>query len=146
MSQRGMTLTGDWTGVYDYSQNAAEPVSFQASLFDVAGVLWGTMQEPNTFAPILETELSADVQGMRMGREVSFRKTYQGNPVGGEEPIDYFGYVSADGTRIEGRWQIGVVGAVFGQPAFGGPFVMTRDEVMVAKDERLAAVGAGALI
>jgi len=123
MQRRGLTLTGDWTGVFDYADagETADAVPFVASLFDVAGAIWGTTQEPNTFVPGAAAEIAAEVNGTRSGREVRLRKVYVGAPTGADLPIDYAGHVSADGNRIEGRWQIVDLGR-----RISGAFVMNR--------------------
>ena len=136
MTARGTTLHGDWTGVYDYGDNgddaSADPVPFTASLFDIAGAVWGTTREPNTFAPDAGDELHASVNGTRSGREVRFRKTYRGRPKGGEVPIDYAGHVMRDGNRIEGRWQLAIPGRMI-----AGSFVMNRKPGVAAVATRV---------
>ncbi len=114
------SIGGDWTGVFDYDADGAEAVAFTAMVFDIRGVIWGTTQERNSFSPVPTTELFADITGTRIGREVTFTKTYQGPPPGGEYPVAYAGHVSANGRRIEGRWKI------TGPFAVEGPFVMNR--------------------
>ena len=116
-----MDLSGDWTGVYEYGFGGADAVPFAASLFDVGGVVWGSSLEPNTFSPGAGEELEAEISGSRSSRELHFRKVYLGRPVHGEDPVHYTGLVSADGTRIEGRWTIRNF-----QGSQSGPFVMNR--------------------
>lgn len=124
----GVSIGGDWTGVYDYGQNQGDPVPFTAMLFDIRGAIWGTTTEPNTFAADAGDVLSADVNGSRTGQEVRFSKTYQGRPSGGEYAAAYTGHVAAGGNRIEGEWRIATP---FGTR--GGPFVMTRAPGVVVK-------------
>lgn len=125
MQTRPTSLAGNWTGVYDYDDadtgGGPEAVPFTASLFDVAGAVWGTTREPNTFAPGFGEALDAEVNGTRTGTEVRFRKVYVGPPPNGEFPVEYAGHVVADGARVEGFWQIR-------HPTrpIGGPFVMNR--------------------
>lgn len=107
--------------MYDYDGDSGDPVAFNAELTDIGGVVWGTVCEPNSFAPGAGTELEADVSGMRSGAEVRFRKTYRGAPAGGDHPVDYAGTINAEGTRLSGRWLIRA-----GFATIGGPFVMDR--------------------
>lgn len=139
MEPRGLTLTGDWTGVYDYADAGAtsDAVPFVAILFDVAGAVWGTTRELNTFLPADGIELTADINGTRSGREVQLRKSYLGAPPGGELPITYAGRVSPDGNRIEGRWQI-----LTPRGLVRGAFVMNRKPGLSAEATRLAKSGA----
>ena len=62
-----LSVEGAWTGVYDYDGDSGDPVAFNAELTDIGGVVWGTVCEPNSFAPGAGTELEADVSGMRSG-------------------------------------------------------------------------------
>lgn len=127
----GLSIGGDWTGVFDYDGDGGDPVAFTAKLSDVIGVIWGETAEPNSFAPGEGTELYADISGMRSGREVHFRKVYEGAPKGGEYPVEYFGHVNADGTHISGRWRIHA-----GVSSIAGPFVMDRPKSASATREK----------
>lgn len=120
MHKGTLTLSGDWTGVYDYADTPDEAVPFTAALTDVGGVVWGTTQEPNTFSQAVSHDLHATVSGVRSGPEVRFRKVYDGRAEN-HEPIIYSGHLSPDGNRIEGRWRI-----ASGTASFHGPFVMNR--------------------
>jgi hypothetical protein len=121
MSAGALSLSGAWTGVFDYSNTQDDAVTFTATLTDVGGVIWGTIREPNSFSPIAVTELRAEVTGIRSRWEVRFRKEYTGYVPGGEEVIAYAGQVAANGNRISGDWRIALPGA-----PVGGPFVMNR--------------------
>lgn len=119
-----ISLSGDWTGVYDYSDAPDfDPVTFYASLTDVAGVIWGTSLERST-APDSDDMLEAALNGSRSGREVRFRKVYTSDMHGGELPIDYAGTLSTDGNRITGTWRFFVTGT-----KTTGPFIMNRHPV-----------------
>jgi hypothetical protein len=133
VSEGPASLSGDWTGVYDYSNTPAEAVAFNAALTDVGGVIWGVTVEPNSFSPVAETTLSAAISGSRSGREVRFRKEYDHGIPGGEDPVHYRGTLTSDGMRIEGEWRILVPGQ-----AFGGPFVMNRLRGAKAEQTRAA--------
>jgi hypothetical protein len=128
MTGTGVSIGGDWTGVYDYGANQGDPVPFTAMLFDIRGAVWGTITEPNTFVADAGDNLVSDVNGIRSGQEVRFTKTYQGRPSGGEYAIAYTGLVSAGGNRIEGEWRLATP---FGSR--NGPFVMNRAPGVQAK-------------
>lgn len=129
-----MSLSGEWTGVYEYADDPRDPVPFNATLTDVGGVIWGETQEPNTFSPGADKHLTADISGIRTRAELRFRKEYTGRPPGARHPIDYFGHVTADGQRIEGRWQIHVPGV-----KWGGKFIMNRHPERAKAKTRQAA-------
>lgn len=122
MAKPSLSLSGTWTGVYDYDDPAHDPVSFNADLMDIAGVLWGETSEPNTFSPIAAKHLIASVSGLRTGREVTFTKEYQAIVQGGEEVVFYAGQVTEDGQRIKGTWRIRFPHEI------SGPFVMNRTD------------------
>lgn len=121
MPTRPTSLAGNWTGVFDYDDPDTDAVPFTASLFDIAGAVWGTTREPNSFAPGAGEALDAEVNGTRTGTEVRFRKAYVGAPPGGDFPVDYAGHVVASGNRVEGRWEIR-----HPTQTIAGPFVMNR--------------------
>lgn len=125
MPDQGISIGGDWTGVYDYGDGGpdfgGDAVPFTAMLFDLRGVIWGSIREPNRLAAIPSRELFADISGSRRSREVVFTKTYEGAPPGYEMPVAYAGQISSGGQRIEGRWTIR---APLGD--ISGPFVMNR--------------------
>lgn len=134
MQTRATSLAGNWTGVFDYDDAETEAVPFTASLFDVAGAVWGTTREPNSFAPGAGAALDAEVNGTRTGTEVRFRKVYVGAPKGGELPVDYAGHVVANGNRVEGRWEIR-----HPTQTIAGPFVMNRAPGLKAEAARRVA-------
>lgn len=117
-----LSLSGNWTGVYDYPVASMDPVPFFAELTDVAGVVWGTTTEPRTgaFGGVTD-ELTANLSGYRSRREIRFEKRYDPVIEGGENAIHYAGIISEDGNRIEGKWSISD-----GFAGFSGPFVMDR--------------------
>ncbi len=134
MQSRPTSLAGNWTGVFDYDDPDTDAVPFTASLFDVAGAVWGTTREPNSFAPGAGEALDAEVNGTRTGAEVTFRKVYTPQPPNGEDPVLYSGHVVADGQRVEGRWEIRhPVGTI------GGPFVMNRERGKTVEAPRAVA-------
>lgn len=130
MAKPTLSLSGAWTGVYDYDDPGRDAVSFVASLTDIAGVIWGETSEPNSFSPIPDTDLVASVSGLRTGREVTFSKEYQASVQGGEDVVFYAGQVSENGQRIKGTWRIRFPFEI------GGPFVMDRADGAVAARQR----------
>lgn len=110
------SLSGYWTGVYDYAQ-ADEPVPFNAILTDVGGQISGEIIEPNTFAHAPDRELFSSLAGALEGGSVTFVKHYEALPGAGHTVL-YVGEVDARRTKIEGRWRIG--------SSWSGPFVMNR--------------------
>ncbi len=123
-----ISLSGDWTGVYDYSEATNfDPVTFHASLTDIAGVIWGTSLEKSAL-PDSSDMIESALNGSRSAREVRFRKVYTSDMNGGELPIDYAGVLSADGNRITGNWRFFI-----SNPLGGGPFVMNRHPVKEAE-------------
>lgn len=127
MNTKPLSLGGEWTGVFDYASAQDAAVPFTASLTDVAGVIWGTTCEANTFSPAAVTELHANINGVRSLTEVRFRKEYD-NVVGGEDIVHYMGHVSPGGDRIAGEWRILLPGY-----ETGGPFVMNRNKGLETK-------------
>lgn len=116
------SLTGAWTGVYDYPTNADDPVAFTATLEETAGALLGEIAEPNTFADAAVDCLLSTISGAHADGQVSFVKCYEGLP-GADHEVRYDGSVDAALTKIVGTWRIAtdVVGG-----AWSGPFVMNR--------------------
>ena len=112
------SLTGSWTGVYDYAAGYGEPVSFNALLVEEAGAVSGETMEPNTFAAEGVDCLLATISGARADGQLSFLKRYEGLPGAGHE-VRYDGVVNEDLTKIEGQWRIERSG-------WSGPFVMNR--------------------
>lgn len=114
------SLSGFWTGVYDYPGGHREPVPFSAVIEDVAGALGGEIVEPNTFSSAKERELFASLSGTRQGGSVHFIKTYERVPNGGHSLV-YDDILDAAATRIDGTWSTT-------PPAWplSGPFVMNR--------------------
>ncbi|MEL6280197.1 MAG: hypothetical protein AAFQ73_13630 [Pseudomonadota bacterium] len=133
MADRPKSLTGHWTGVYDYPNAFAEPVPFNAEIDESAATFVGESEEPNTFADPMVDTLLATLAGHREGDAVSFVKTYA--PVSGAgHKVRYEGVANADLTKIEGRWRVD--GAI----TWSGPFVMNRadataTEAMEAREE-----------
>ena len=67
-----------------------------------AGWIDGTTQEPG---PVTGRTLHAAISGRRSGSAVTFIKTYQNWPYR-YHVVNYGGTLNADGTEIDGSWQI----------------------------------------
>lgn len=107
------SLSGSWTGRFDYDNIAlGAPVSFDAVLTEMAGILNGEIIEPNTFRKDASDTLLAILSGTRTGSSVQFVKTYTDFKQSSDP--HYKGQVNATATRITGRWhfpdQAGVKG------------------------------------
>jgi len=128
------TLTGSWSGAYRYPRNAGPETVFNAQVEEVAGALVGQVQEPNLFLHAPESVLTAEIEGVREGRKVTFTKFY--HHAGIRHAIRYEGDVDANLTRIDGRWSI--------PREWSGTFFMTRDDTgEVVEAESTAAVDTG---
>lgn len=133
------SLSGTWSGVYDYPAGKGEATPFNALLLDVAGWVSGETVEPNLFADHPAMMLRAMLDGKREGRRVSFTKTYDGG-AGQSHSVLYEGECDAGLTRIEGVWRIE---SLFG--GLRGPFVMTRSNWEVDEESEAEAVMAAFL-
>jgi len=115
MSARS-SLTGSWSGAYRYP-HGRETV-FNAQIDELGGAFVGTTQEPNEFANPMLSVLTADIEGVREGRSVTFTKFYHHGGI--RHAIRYEGGVDDALMRIEGRWIIPGSGS--------GTFFMVRDD------------------
>ncbi|MEL7092768.1 MAG: hypothetical protein AAFN94_13630 [Pseudomonadota bacterium] len=120
MARPSLSLSGAWTGVFDYDDPARDAVGFTADITDIAGAVWGDTTEPNSFAPGFGDRLMASLSGARSGYEVTFTKTYIGAEQLFENEVFYAGTISDTGQRITGTWRIA------GVYDLSGPFVMNR--------------------
>jgi len=79
IDQEGMTqqndMNGLWSGESAYDMEEA-PVVFSVWIDDQAGILRGTIIEPNTFVQNALEELDASLSGVRDGQIVDFVKIY----------------------------------------------------------------------
>ncbi|MBK9585861.1 MAG: hypothetical protein KA099_11530 [Alphaproteobacteria bacterium] len=113
------SLTGFWTGVYDYPGNVDDAVPFNAIIIDIAGSISGESDEPNTITPAAVDRLCAQLSGLRDGPSVIFIKTYEQLPHLGHQ-LRYAGTVNSAFTKIEGQWNS------IEDKSWSGPFVMNR--------------------
>lgn len=126
MSDDPMNLTGAWFGSFSYLGTGQEDVSFIASLEEVAGLISGTMSEPNSIGDTT-MHLNAVVRGSREGAEVSFTKMYDGAS-DAAHAVNYAGTINAEGTRVTGFWQL---------EEWSGGFEMNRTQVQAEELEEI---------
>lgn len=126
-------LSGSWMGVYDYPDQALDPVSFKAILTDADGMLSGEVIEPNTSMEIPGKFLSAAISGTVSGSHVRFVKFYEDH---GDEfgEVVYEGTVDKAMTRIQGEW------TTIEEMPWKGPFVMNRVRAGAAQKTDEAAI------
>jgi hypothetical protein len=130
------SLSGSWSGAYNYGGHAARETVFNAQIEEVAGAFVGATQEPNAFLDAPVSVLRADIEGVRSGSSVIFTKFYDHSAI--RHAIRYEGVANADLTRIEGRWTI--------RDNAAGTFFMARDDDgAVAEAEEHAAVAAAGM-
>lgn len=99
-----------WTGYYHYN-DGRQPVPFRMTLQVNGNSFRGRVTEPATFGTGASM-LSADVVGTITADKVTFTKTYDGT--GGQtHPVQYYGTLSADGTKISGGWLIETMSGTF---------------------------------
>ncbi|MCX7364799.1 MAG: hypothetical protein NTV97_23585 [Alphaproteobacteria bacterium] len=99
-----------WTGYYHYN-DGRQPVPFRMTLRFNGNNFRGRVSEPATFGTGASM-LSADVVGTITDGKVVFTKTYDGT--GGQtHPVQYYGTLSPDGTKISGGWLIETMSGTF---------------------------------
>lgn len=116
---RRASLTGSWSGAYRYPRDAMRETVFNAQIDEVSGAFVGSIQEPNLFLASVESVLTAEIEGVRVGNAVTFTKFYTHGGI--RHAVRYEGQANADLTRIEGRWSI--------PREWSGTFFMTRDDL-----------------
>ena len=127
------TLTGSWTGRFDYDSVAyGTPVSFDAVLTELGSILHGEVVEPNTFRKDAGDALLAVLSGTRDGTSVTFVKTY--TDFDDADHPRYEGQVNATATRITGRWHFPT------KPDVKGTFLLARTTQAAARKTKRAAV------
>ncbi len=119
------SLSGTWTGVYDYPTefhgHDLEATPFNAHITEIEGMITGEIDEPNTLSKAAGVGmLFSKIEGQRIGQRAHFIKTYERLPETGHE-ISYEGTANEDFTRIEGMWT-----TIEGSLSWSGPFVMDR--------------------
>lgn len=103
-------LASAWTGYYHYN-DGRQPVPFRMTLRFNGNNFRGRVSEPATFGTGASM-LSADVVGTITDGKVVFTKTYDGT--GGQtHPVQYYGTLSPDGTKISGGWLIETMSGTF---------------------------------
>lgn len=127
------TLSGSWTGRYDYDNVAfGTPVSFDAVLTQTGSTLRGEIVEPNTFRDEATDTLLAVISGRRSGTSVTFTKTY--TDFEDTDHPHYDGQVNATATRITGRWHFP------SNPGVKGTFLLARTAQAAARKTAKAAI------
>ena len=105
MKDRKTNLTGVWHGLYSY-ERFREPVYFVATLIDNGSFVCGSTHESEVGERGAPLTLVASVEGRSADGEVAFVKTYDGSG-GWDHSVAYDGRLNADGSEVEGRWEIG---------------------------------------
>ena len=121
------SLTGSWSGAYRYPRG--RETVFNAQIEEVGGAFVGTTHEPNEFADPLLSVLTADIEGVREGRSVTFTKFYHHQGI--RHAIRYEGQADARLARIEGKWII--------RSEWSGTFFMVRDDDGAAAEAEVEA-------
>ncbi len=111
----GGNISGEWHGTYRYPAGLGPDTPFLASVIDNGGDLTGTIIEPDECRP---ATARATLRGHRFGAVIDFTKTYRAAGPEYDEPVDYVGRLSDDGTCISGVWSLS---------GFDGTFEMYRD-------------------
>ena len=105
MSKDSLDLTGSWDGLYRYPAGTGPDTPFLCRIVEKAGTFDGSIIEPDTLGDYVEA-VSAVISGHRSGRSIDFTKCYCGARVDYENPVDYVGQLSEDGTSITGVWSL----------------------------------------
>ena len=114
MSQE-QTLTGAWRGYFSYPGELS-PIAFEAQLHESGESVSDLVHEVDDDGRGQMT-FTAIIEGMRQGREIEFRKTYDDfDPIC---IVDYVGTLDSEGLQIAGEW-------VRLDDMLSGPFVMQR--------------------
>jgi|GEM_PF-503758 len=130
MTKRRSSLSGSWSGAYRYPGDAFPETVFNAQIDERGGAFVGATQEPNIADPWLNlTVLGAEIEGVRVGRKVTFTKFYNADASEGFA-IRYEGEADEALSRIEGVWI---------NPEWSGTFFMVRDDDGAAAEAEEAA-------
>jgi len=119
-----LDMTGAWFGHFAYRDGRTPPVQFIASIRETDGQFHGEVSEPNSIGTS-SPYLHALIDGARSGREVGFRKLYDG-AADAAHSVSYQGELSPGGEVCAGEWRLA---------GEGGPLRMTRSHV--AENEAL---------
>jgi hypothetical protein len=116
-------IATDWNGAYYYpSGDKRSPVPFTLKIQVNGNSFTGRTTEPATFGNGTSSQLFANVSGSVTGAGINFVKTYDGTG-GVSHSVQYRGTISADGTSMNGAWNIG---------SFSGRFSATGTNVAAA--------------
>lgn len=119
-------MNGLWSGWYTYS-SLSEPVPFTAWFDDAAGLLTGSVLEPNTFSKLDIDDLQADIAGTRLRQQIFFTKTYGQDQGAHGLPISYDGRADEAFEMVRGEWS-------FSDAQRGkGPFELRRSSKSISE-------------
>lgn len=127
---RRTSLSGAWSGAYRYPGDVGPETVFNVQIEEVGSAFTGALQEPNLLHPGRAPVVTAEIEGVRNGAQVSFAKFYDGSG-GMSHAVQYDGTADAALERIEGRWTIPGV--------WSGTFFMLRDDDGAAEEAELKA-------
>ena len=122
-------LTGSWSGIFNYPRSLPSN-AFNAVLRDSGGIIVGETSEPSGGPNSSSTTLLGWLEGRHDGNDVSFVKSYD-DAKRAHYAVWYSGSVGADGTEIQGVWDIPGV--------WSGTFIMVRQAGKTEAVEREVA-------
>ena len=105
----GQGISGLWSGKYWYSKSCMQipsTVAFSAHLLEEAESISGKTLEPNTFVLSEFSELAAEIDGKRSGKQIAFDKHYSEIPGLSDYDVCYSGMIEEDDSRMSGTWKI----------------------------------------
>ncbi len=127
-------LTGRWHGVYFYPVDPelnpfddVPPMGFVAELVDHGGHITGQTWEGTSLLDPHGPDVEADIEGHRIGTDLSFTKSPQGH----WHTIEYHGQISEDGLSVSGTWAI--------PGSWSGTWRMNRKTVLEPVKEEVEA-------
>ena len=133
---RRSSLSGAWSGAYRYPGDVMPETVFEATIEEQDGAFTGATIEPNLLGLSEGAIITADIKGVRTGRNVAFTKQCNGSG-GMDHAIEYQGVADERLTRIDGRWAI--------RGDWSGAFFMTRvddGEELLAEVEAATTIAA----
>jgi hypothetical protein len=118
-ASRFTSLTGAWSGAYRYPGGRLPETVFNATIEEVDGAFTGSSVEPNLRQRSPDRVVTAEIEGVRRGQDVTFTKFMDGSG-GMGHAIHYEGISDEALTHIKGSWLIP------GQ--WSGTFFMSRED------------------
>jgi hypothetical protein len=126
---RRSSLTGSWSGAYRYPGDIFPETVFNAQIEERDGAFVGETQEPNLDPLQSASVFTAEIEGVRVGLDVTFTKFYGAEAAVGFA-IRYEGHANDVLTRIVGTWT---------NPFLSGSFFMVRDDEAAASETEAEA-------